>query len=163
MNKKFLVCVAIATAILVTACVKKEEPKNESPEQSTAAPEPKPAQFENLESSEAPHTEQTAQNTEKTTQTAAPRVEVERTETAHTTTEIRRTTGAVEHTTEPKPEPKPQAEPAPKSVKVQTQPTTQKVDAEPKAPVIKTNTAKAKSEDDAVDAAIEAATPALKN
>ncbi|MDN5433609.1 MAG: internalin, partial [Acinetobacter sp.] len=32
MNKKFLICGAIATALLVSACVKKEEPKEAEPE-----------------------------------------------------------------------------------------------------------------------------------
>ena len=160
MNKKFLVCGAIVTAILVTACVKKEEPKNESAEQTAASTVvQQPAQFENLESSETQNAEQ--QNTQTTNTTdvpAVPRVEVERTETANTTTEIRRTTGATEATTPP-PAPKPaKAE----SVKAETQPTEHKINNEPKAPV-KANTSTAQSEDDAVAAAIAAATPALKN
>jgi ABC-type phosphate/phosphonate transport system substrate-binding protein len=28
-NKKLLICAALATGLLLTACVKKEEPKNE--------------------------------------------------------------------------------------------------------------------------------------
>ncbi|MCV2444041.1 internalin [Acinetobacter bereziniae] len=154
MNKKFLICGAIATALLVSACVKKEEPKETEQEKvetaQTAASEP--AQFESLPSAE--------QNTQQVEIPA--HVEVERTETANTTTEIRRepthealaTTQAAENkptATEAKPA---KAE----SVKTETAQTAPKTQTAPKA-----NSGTAQSEDDAVAAAIAAATPALKN
>lgn len=155
MNKKFLICGAIATALLVSACVKKEEPKETEQEKvetaQTAASEP--AQFESLPSAE--------QNTQQVEIPA--HVEVERTETANTTTEIRRepthealaTTQAAEN----KPAATEEAKPAKaESVKTETAQTTPKTQTTPKA-----NSGTAQSEDDAVAAAIAAATPALKN
>ena len=35
-NKKLLICAALATGLLLTACVKKEEPKNEEPSEQTS-------------------------------------------------------------------------------------------------------------------------------
>ncbi|MFN7289352.1 MAG: hypothetical protein ACK5T6_02100, partial [Pirellula sp.] len=56
-NKKLLLCAAIATGLLLTACVKKEEPKNEDQQEQTAETETSQAQtelknseFETLES-----------------------------------------------------------------------------------------------------------------
>ena len=137
MNKKLLICGAIATALLVTACVKKEQPKQDEQEQVEVQTEQstEPAQFEPLtpvESIENAEPELPAQ------------VEVERTETANTTTEIRRETPA-----QPAPAPAPKAA-APVAEDKPTQ-------ARP------SNNTGAQSEDDAVAAAIAAATPALEN
>ena len=45
-NKKLLICAALATGLLLTACVKKEEPKEEQQEQATVTqttqPQPEP-------------------------------------------------------------------------------------------------------------------------
>ncbi len=86
-NKKLLICAAIAAGLLLTACVKKETPKEEEQDKvETAVSEPqpeKPAKFESLESVD---THQEAQVP------AQPQVEVEREETTNTTTEIRRET-----------------------------------------------------------------------
>jgi len=88
-NKKLLICAALATGLLLTACVKKEEPKNEEQQEQAATetqtqPEPEKIQeFESLESvdkHEAP----------------APVVETTREETQNTTTEIRRETRPVQ-------------------------------------------------------------------
>ncbi len=53
-NKKLLICAAIAAGLLLTACVKKETPKEEEQDKvETAVSEPqpqKPAKFESLES-----------------------------------------------------------------------------------------------------------------
>ncbi|HCW6705505.1 TPA: internalin, partial [Acinetobacter baumannii] len=85
-NKKLLICAAIAAGLLLTACVKKETPKEEEQDKvETAVSEPqpqKPAKFESLESVDT----QEAQVQEQ------PQVEVHREETANTTTEIRRET-----------------------------------------------------------------------
>ena len=106
MNKKLLICGAIAAGLLLTACVKKEAPKEDEQEQ----------------------------------------VEVIREETPNTTTEIRRET----------PAPAPAAQPAPKAEapKAEEKPT--------QARPSNTNP-NAQTEDDAVAAAIAAATPALEN
>ena len=138
-NKKLLICAALATGLLLTACVKKEEPKNEeqseqaSEAQTTqAASQPEPTQeFQPLESVDKPAT-------------PAPVIEISREQTANTTTEIRRETQpaqiqATEEATAQAEQPKPAKVEQPKAVKPAT----------------------AQTEDDAVAAAIAAATPAL--
>ncbi|AWL28932.1 internalin [Acinetobacter defluvii] len=158
MNKKLLICGLIATGLVLTACVKKEEPKNDEPEKvettQTQQPEPQPAQFENLETVDQEHDQQINQGgsseqvnagqTETTTPrnnvqpAPAPRVEQPK---AVQTTEVTRTE-------QPKPA-------APKPAPVET--------ARTETPAPKANSATAQTEDDAVAAAIAAATPALKN
>ena len=148
MNKKLLICGAIATVLLVSACVKKEAPKEDEQEiETTQTASSEPAQFENLPSAEQNGTQQVE---------APAQVEIERTQTENTTTEIRRETHEVHATTQNQStEPKPVEESKPaKAESVKTE-TTQ---AAPKA-----TTGAAQSEDDAVAAAIAAATPALKN
>lgn len=137
MNKKLLICGAIATALLVTACVKKEQPKQDEQEQVEVQTEQtiETAQFESLEPVES---------IEDAEPEMPAHVEVERTETANTTTEIRRETPA-----QPAAAPAPRAE-APVAEDKPTQ-------ARP------SNTSGTQSEDDAVAAAIAAATPALEN
>ena len=140
-NKKLLICAALATGLLLTACVKKEEPKNEeqseqaSEAQTTqAASQPEPTQeFQPLESVDKPAT-------------PAPVIEISREQTANTTTEIRRETQpaqiqATEEATAQAEQPKPAKVEQPKAVKP----------------------AATQTEDDAVAAAIAAATPALNN
>lgn len=154
MNKKFLICGAIATALLVSACVKKEEPKEAEQEKvETAQPATsEPTQFESLPSVE--------QNNAQQVEIPA-HVEVERTETANTNTEIRREPTHEAHATMPsaQAESKPaatEAKPAKaESVKTET--------AQTKTPAPKASSGSTQSEDDAVAAAIAAATPALKN
>ena len=121
--------------------MKKEEPKNEeqseqaSEAQTTqAASQPEPTQeFQPLESVDKPAT-------------PAPVIEISREQTANTTTEIRRETQpaqiqATEEATAQAEQPKPAKVEQPKAVKPAT----------------------AQTEDDAVAAAIAAATPALNN
>ena len=136
MNKKFLICGALAMGLLLTACVKKEEPKDEQTETAQAASEPtEQAQFQPLEASQ-PEAEVVI----------PAQVEVERQETPNTTTEIRR-------------------EEAPKPAATQVTATAAPKAEEKPAPAVsqpKPNTT-AQSEDDAVAAAIAAATPALDN
>ena len=83
-NKKLLICAALAVGLLLTACVKKEEPKNEEQQEQTTESqeiqkvEPEKAQqFEPLQSVE-------------TQESQAPVIEATREETPNTTTEIRR-------------------------------------------------------------------------
>lgn len=160
-NKKLLICAALATGLLLTACVKKEEPKNEEQqEQSTTEtqtqPQPEPEKIQEFESLESVDKQEAP----------APAVETTREETANTTTEIRReihpaqteTPAATEtpRTEQPKPAKTEQPKAEPKPAKVE-QP---KAEQTAKAPKSSTP---AQSEDDAVAAAIAAATPALNN
>ncbi len=86
-NKKLLICAAIAAGLLLTACVKKETPKEEEQDKvETAVSEPQPAKPAKFESLESVDTHQEAQVE------AQPQVEVHREETNNTTTEIRRET-----------------------------------------------------------------------
>ena len=137
MNKKLLICGAIATGLLLTACVKKEAPKEEEQVEVSAASENAPAQsttFETLEPTEQAEpevqTETIEIKREVQTTTVVPAVEVER-----------------EATTP--------AAPAPTKAPAAEKPATTYTP--------KTNTSSAQSEDDAVADAIAAATPALDN
>jgi hypothetical protein len=134
MNKKLLICGAIATGLLLTACVKKEAPKEEE-QVEVVASEVAPvetAQFENLEAVSEPVIEETPQT-----------VEVIREETPNTTTEIRREVRPAE--------PAAPAAEAPKAQDAATNYTP------------KNNTGTTQSEEDAVNDAIAAAMPALEN
>lgn len=134
MNKKLLICGAIAAGLLLTACVKKEAPKEDEQEQVEVTTEQQAQEPVQLQPLEASVPEIPAQ------------VEVIREETPNTTTEIRRET----------PAPTPAVEPAPKveAPKAEERPT----QARPTNSNPDTQT-----EDDAVAAAIAAATPALEN
>ena len=133
MNKKLLICGAIAAGLLLTACVKKEAPKEDEQEQ-VEVDTTEQQQTVELQPLAASEPEIPAQ------------VEVIREETPNTTTEIRRET----------PAPAPAAQPAPKAEapKAEEKPT--------QARPSNTNP-NAQTEDDAVAAAIAAATPALEN
>ena len=136
MNKKLLIAGAIATALVLTACVKKEEPKE--PEQETTTEEvQQPVQVDPVEPTEV--------------EIPPAPVSVEHQESNNTsatiTREYRDAPAAQEST--PAPNPVPKAEP--KSV------------VEKPTPSPKANSETGQSEDDAVAAAIAAATPALDN
>ena len=158
MNKKFLICGAIATALLVSACVKKEEHKDhEEDKVENTQPASEPSQFQSLPSVE----QNSAQNTQQAE--IPPHVQIERPESPNLSTEVRTTTHEARATTNEatateshsSEESKPKAEAKPakaESVKTET--------AQTKAPA---KSGSAQSEDDAVAAAIAAATPALKN
>ena len=136
MNKKLLICAAIATGLLLTACVKKEAPKEEE-QTDVATSEPV-----NLQPLEQPSVE--------TTLPEEP-VQIERIETESTTTEIRRSTQEAE--------PSQATETMPNEAPTTSAP---KVEDKPVQPKANRNSG-AQSEDDAVAAAIAAATPALGN
>ena len=141
MNKKLLICGAIAAGLLLTACVKKEAPKEDESEQAATTEQvTEPVQAEPLTPVESNQIE------------IPTHVEVERHEIANTTTEIRREVSEPQ-VVETKPtESKPTAKAeAPKAEDKPTQATQQKPSNTPQ------------SEDDAVAAAIAAATPALEN
>ena len=154
MNKKLLICGAIATSLLLSACVKKETPAEEETRAEAPATQPKAEEkFENLTPTEPEQPAPTAE--EPTPARSAQKVEVIREETPNTTTEIRRETRPVQ--AEPKPQVKaeaPKAEPKPQ-VKAETP------KAEPKPQAETPRSSGNPSQDDAVAAAIAAATPAL--
>ena len=143
MNKKLLICGAIATALLITACVKKEEPKQEEQEQvdtsASDAQPAEPAKFESLDSADNQPIEPVPAHQD-----------VIREETPNTTTEIRR------EVRDTKP-----AEEAPKSAAPKAE--APKAEDKPTQAAPKQNSSSAQTEDDAVAAAIAAATPALDN
>lgn len=150
MNKNFLICGAIAAALLLTACVKKEAPKEDEQEKVETTQQieqvNEPVQLEPLDAPENTPAEAPAQ------------VEIERQETANTTTVIRREVREAPQQTATEATPKAEA---PKAAAPKTE--------APKAEEKPTQTAPSKSnsanqsEDDAVAAAIAAATPALEN
>ncbi|WP_122898511.1 internalin [Acinetobacter sp. B51(2017)] len=170
MNKKLLICGAIATSLLLSACVKKETPAEEETRAETATTQSKPeAKFENLSPTEP---EPTAAVAEQATAAAAPKaadtpkkVEVIREQTANTTTEIRRETRPAQTETQPKaeaPKPEPKAEvPKPKAEAPKPEPKAEAPKAEPKPKAEAPRSNSTQSQDDAVAAAIAAATPAL--
>ncbi|MFH7766507.1 internalin [Acinetobacter sp. BSP-28] len=140
MNNKLLLCGAIATSLLLTACVKKETPKEDEQEQVETTEQTEqmnqPAEAVPLESVENNDAQVPAQ------------VEVEREETPNTTTVIRREVPQQSATETPKAEPKP---------------VTPKTEPKPASETQAKSNNEAQSEDDAVAAAIAAATPALEN
>ena len=146
MNKKFLICGAIAAALLLTACVKKEAPKEDEQEKvETTQPTEQvnePVQLQPLDSAENTQTETPAQ------------VEIERQETENTTTVIRREVTQPAATEAPKAETPKAAAPKAEAPKAEEKPA--------QATPSKSNSA-SQSEADAVAAAIAAATPALEN
>lgn len=151
-NKKLLICGAIATALFVTACVKKEAPKEEEQQAEVASETTAPAQFEQLDS------------TDDVTIPSEPETTVEEqvviTNTAPT--EIRRevTPAPAVEAAKPAPRPEPaKVETAPEAVAPRTE--TAKVDAPKAATPAKPASNAAQSQEDAVAAAIAAATPAL--
>ena len=106
MMKKLLISTLILTGLTLTACVKKEAPKEEEQVEVTPASEistPEPTQFEPLEPVEPAAIEEEV----------APTVEIQREQTENTTTEIRREIKKPE-TTEPAPVPETREEPASK-------------------------------------------------
>ncbi|WP_425916650.1 internalin [Acinetobacter sp. TSRC1-2] len=146
MNKNFLICGAIAAALLLTACVKKEAPKEDEQEKvETTQPTEQvnePVQLQPLDSAENTQTETPAQ------------VEIERQETENTTTVIRR------EVTQPAATEAPKAE-APKAAAPKAE--APKAEEKPAQATPSKSSSASQSEDDAVAAAIAAATPALEN
>ena len=127
-NKKILICAALATGLLVTACVKKEEPKTEDQQEQAVETQQEQAEINLSVDSES-----------QPAVVVEPVIEISREETTNTTTEIRRETRPV------------QTQPLNNDTAMLTT---------PKPVTANTGT---QSEDDAVAAAIAAATPALGN
>ncbi len=167
MNKKLFICGAIATSLLISACVKKEAPKEEDAQNAASVSEPV-AQFENLPSVEQAgqnssveipaHVESnTAQTHELNTAPAAQEVQQPSLNAAAEPAPV-----AAAKPAQPKPEPKP-VEAKPAEVKAEAKPVkapaTQPVAEKPQLNASKATGAK--TEDDAVAAAIAAAAPAL--
>ena len=147
MNKKLLICGALATGVLLTACVKKEAPKEDEQEQTVEKTEQQPQQSVEIEPVEIEEVEE-----------APTRVEIEQQESNNTSATIRR-----EYRDVPAEQPAAQvASPAPtRSEPARSETVEAKPKAEVKAPEPKASSTTAQSEDDAVAAAIAAATPAL--
>ncbi|QIO06068.1 internalin [Acinetobacter shaoyimingii] len=146
MNKKLLISVAIATALLVTACVKKEAPKEDEQDQNVETTAQEPVNVEPIEtpdSSEIPT-----------------RVEVEHQETNNTSATIRR-----EYHDAPAEDLSARDTSASSNAAeaVETKPKAEAKPAESKPANPKSSSSTSQTEDDAVAAAIAAATPALDN
>lgn len=152
MNKKLLICGALATGLLLTACVKKEAPKEEE-QTEVAASEATPVQQPALETQSADQDQPLIEEVPET-------VEVIREETPNTTTEIRRETRPAESNSAPAQAPSAPAQSTPAASQPAQAPKAKDTETEHKP---KTNTGSAQSEDDAVADAIAAATPALDN
>lgn len=141
MNKKLLVGAAIAATLVLTACVKKEAPKEEEQGSTVETTQQETAQPEILAVPEPVET------TEIPT-----RVEVEHQESNNTSATIRR-----EYRDAP-------AEETQAATQSETpKPTAAKPAVEKPAPQAQSSSSSSQSEDDAVAAAIAAATPALSN
>lgn len=159
MNKRLLICGAIATALFVSACVKKEAPKEEDATQSTSTPQVEQEnQFQSLESAESQPPAQVDSPTEinnDTLATAEPAIPA-----PVTAAPVAKPAPVTALDTRPSETPSVAAE-TPKAAPA-------KVTAvEPKNTQVnsasnQSSTSK-QSEDDAVAAAIAAATPALSN
>lgn len=143
MNKKLLIAGAITTALVLTACVKKEEPKQEQ-EQPVETTEQQPTQLDPVEPTEAEIP-------------PAPPVAVEHQVSNNTTATITREYRDTPATEEATPKPEPKSEPKP-AVQSEAKPAVEKPTPSPKS-----SSSTSQSEDDAVAAAIAAATPALEN
>lgn len=151
MNKKLLIGATIATTLLISACVKKEAPKEEAETKGQEASQP--AQFQNLSSVDNANNQSTeipTQVTNETIQQNEHNVHNAQQGQAHATTPA----AHLGNTETNKPVEPPKAEAVAPAAKV----------AEAAKPVVHANTTtKAQSEDDAVAAAVAAAAPALKN
>lgn len=149
MNKKLLICGAIATGLLLTACVKKEAPKEDEQEQTLEHIEQQPQETVEIT------TIDTSDNDGIPTY-----IEIEHEESNNTSATIRR---------EPRDvviiqaEPTNIATPTPRAETIDNQPKAEVKVLDSKAEVAKPKASNTtpQSEDDAVAAAIAAAMPAL--
>lgn len=163
MNKKLLIGAAIAMTLLISACVKKEAPKEEAETKGQEVSQP--AQFQNLSSVDHASASSTEIPTQVTNETLQ-----QNNQNTHAThpqqTETHSTPAPAAHVDRAEP-PVPAAKPAAateRSVPVEKPAAPVAKITEATKPVVQANTtAKAQSEDDAVAAAIAAAAPALKN
>ena len=158
MNKKFLIGGAIVTALLVTACVKKETPKEEEQQQPVETTQQESAPLQELDPVEPSEPQ------------IPTRVEVEHQESNNTSATIRReyhddaqtsTTPVTANNDAPKAEVKPHEETKPKEEAKPLKAENVKPKSEAAVATPKASSNTAQTEDDAVAAAIAAATPAL--
>ncbi|WOE32300.1 MULTISPECIES: internalin [unclassified Acinetobacter] len=154
MNKKLLILGALATALLVTACVKKESP-SEDEQEKTAASQVEPADFKALEATQVQ--EEVTVTTDSNTQPTAPAI----TETQRETQQPSYTEPSNTKPVETNPTASTSNSNSSKTTVTNTAVEEKKITTTP-APQAAVNN-KVQSEDDAVAAAIAAATPALKN
>ena len=161
MNKKLLFCGVIAVGLLLVACSKEKEPSQDNqPAQSEQTTNPASEQFHSIN-------ETTAQAASEVAPPAPPTpkvVTIQREETEHTTTEIRRETKDV--TADPTPtlaattdNPKPATNSSTSTESSANASNSQAVTEKKPTPSKKAHL----TEDDAVAAAIAAAKPALNN
>lgn len=172
MNKKLLICGVIVAGLVLTACSKKEHASDTQDQQ--AAPSEQSNQ--NVASEQFHSLTPTEQSAPVAAPAPAHKVEVEHQETNNTTTEIRREVhDAPASTDHDNTDTHDTPAPAAKEKVKNTAPTSEK-DTSPKAdtasktkaantdaPTHQKSSSAKLSEDDAVAAAIAAATPALKN
>ena len=157
MNKKLLLCGVIAVGLLLVACSKEKEPSQDNqPAQSEQTTNPASEQFHSINETTA----QAASEVAPPAPQARKVVEIQREETEHTTTEIRRETKDVtadtattDNTTAPATNSSTTTESSANSSNSQA------VTEKKPAPSKKAHL----TEDDAVAAAIAAAKPALNN
>ena len=162
MNKKLLLCGAIAAGLLLVACSKEKEPSQDNqPAQSEQTTNPASEQFHSINETTA----QAASEVAPPAPQARKVVEIQREETEHTTTEIRRETKDVTADTATTPAATTDNTTAPATNSSTTTESSanssnsQAVTEKKPAPSKKAHL----TEDDAVAAAIAAAKPALNN
>ena len=161
MNKKLLLCGAIAVGLLLVACSKEKEPSQDNqPAQSEQTTNPASEQFHSINETTA----QAASEVAPPAPQARKVVEIQREETEHTTTEIRRETKDVTADTATTPaattdNPKPATNSSTTTESSANSSNSQAVTEKKPAPSKKAHL----TEDDAVAAAIAAAKPALNN
>lgn len=142
MNKKLLVAGAVTIALVLSACVKKEAPKEEEQEQTVENTQQQPTALDSVELAEPVEAE-----------TTQPPVSIEHQETNNTTATIQREYRDTPTESPTTPAPKPEA----------VKPAVEKPAVEKPAPQAQNTSSSSQTEDDAVAAAIAAATPALEN
>lgn len=159
MNKKLILCGAIAVGLLLVACSKEKEPSPDNqPAQSEQTTNPASEQFHSINENTAPPAASEIQPPAP----PAHKVEIQHEETEHTTTEIRREVKDPNTDTSTQPTDNSAATSSNSSTTADNSASTdnsQAVTEKKPAPSKKTHL----TEDDAVAAAIAAAKPALNN
>ncbi|MEB3752969.1 hypothetical protein [Acinetobacter sp. MD2(2019)] len=158
MNKKLLICGAIVAGLVLVACSKKEnasEPQEQQAQSEQTAQNAASEQFHPLNNNE--------QTAPVATPAPEPKVEVEHQETNNTTTEIRRETRPAQPAATDDSDAHAATETPVKDKTPAKDPSDDTPVKAAKSDAPKKSSSGKLSEDDAVAAAIAAATPALKN